>query len=83
MLRRSAYRLRSTGAGFWPSAEKVPIRPSTTVTTARASTTPDGAAGLPDEGQRHEPGTISQAATEPASTPNTAVAKPSIRYSSA
>ncbi len=33
------YRLRSTGAGFWPSAVKVPIRPSITV-TATAATAP-------------------------------------------
>src|SRR5262249_15912171 len=82
-LLNALYRVRSTAAGFWPSAVNVPMRPSTTV----AATAPAAAASNGPGGQakgRFIILTITKAAAaEPAAIPNIAVARPSARYSSA
>src|SRR3954453_3932790 len=77
------YKLRNTEAGFWLSASKVPASPSPTVTSSAASTTPAALAVCQTKVSVIRRVTISQAATDPAITPKTAVATPIMRYSSA
>src|SRR3954449_1140386 len=77
------HKLRSTVAGFWFSATRVPARPRPTVTVSAATTTPAALPACQTKLSVISRVTISHAATEPANTPNTAVATPIIRYSSA
>ena len=74
---------RNTLAGFWFRANNVPASPRPTVTTRAAATTPAALPACQMKLSVISRVTISQAATEPAITPNTAVASPIIRYSSA
>ncbi len=57
-LRRNAanQRFRSTGAGFWPSARNVPIRPSATVTISAPRVAASGRPRQPGEAQIHQLG---------------------------
>ena len=75
--------MRSTGAGFWPSAENVPIRPNAMVNAARRSVAASAGRGSQMNDRFITSVMTSQAASEPAATPTIAVASPISRYSSA
>src|SRR6185437_5376420 len=77
------HKFRSTAAGFWFSASKVPTNPSPTVTISAAATTAVALPACQTKLNVISRVTISQAAIEPEITPKTAVAKPIMRYSSA
>src|SRR5664279_2650118 len=75
------YRFLNTEAGFWPSAAKVPTSPKVTVTATAASAAKSAGNGNHANLRCMRSVTINQPASEPASTPNKAVAPPSSRYS--
>src|SRR4051794_28832215 len=77
------YRLRSTDAGFWPSAVKVPTSPSSTVAAMAPAAAASKGPGSQTKDRFMALVMIKAAAAEPAATPNSAVATPSARYSSA
>src|SRR6478672_10773810 len=77
------YRLRSTDAGFWPSAVKVPTSPSSTVAAMAPAAAASKGPGSQTKDRFMTLVMIKAAAAEPAATPNSAVATPSARYSSA
>ena len=78
-----AQRLRSTGAGFWPSAVKVPTSPSATVAATAAGGGDQAGPGSQVNDRFMTLVMTKAAAADPAATPNRAVASPSPRYSSA
>src|SRR6476620_1464956 len=77
------YRLRSTDAGFWPSAVNVPTSPSSTVAAMAPAAAASKGPGSQTKDRFMTLVMIKAAAADPAATPNSAVAAPSARYSSA